>query len=402
MNILVVTPIYPRTDAPKNTTATKVIHYFADEWRKMGHNVCVIHTPNRLMKIFYVMPQWIKNILKAKTGNEFPDVKITKKAEYSFEGINAFRRPVFKLIPRKLSSDREIAAAARDINAFLEKTGFVPDIILGHWATPSVQLLNELNRYYNCRKSIVFHDDYYTGAFNAKMIECMRRIDAVGCRSVTLAEKVKKQLKLESSPFICYSGVPDDVVSTAAFDPERAGEPLNRFIYVGELIQRKYCDVVIKALARLNVPGWRFDVIGVGNDRGRFEQLAESLGVSDRVTFHGRVPREKVFELLAGSQCFIMPSKNEAFGLVYLEAMVSSCIAVGSVGEGIDGIIRNGENGLLVEPGNEGSLYNALSGLMNMSAEERTALARRGFETAVRFTDSNVARSYLSDAENWK
>lgn len=54
--------------------------------------------------------------------------------------------------------------------------------------------------------------------------------------------------------------------------------------------------------------------------------------------------------LMKKSHCFVMVSKGEILGLVYLEAMASSCVAIGSIGEGIDGIIVDGENGCLCTP----------------------------------------------------
>ena len=49
MKILLMTTVYPRNDVQKTTTATKVIHYFASEWKKMGHQVLVINLIFRLI-----------------------------------------------------------------------------------------------------------------------------------------------------------------------------------------------------------------------------------------------------------------------------------------------------------------------------------------------------------------
>ena len=53
--------------------------------------------------------------------------------------------------------------------------------------------------------------------------------------------------------------------------------------------------------------------------------------------------------MMAGADFFVMPSYPEGLGIVYLEAMGEGCITIGTKGEGIDGIIRDGENGFLVE-----------------------------------------------------
>ena len=60
------------------------------------------------------------------------------------------------------------------------------------------------------------------------------------------------------------------------------------------------------------------------------------------------------------SDVFVMPSAPETFGLVYLEAMASGCIVVGAKGWGIDGLIKNGFDGYLVEPRDIDALKNFL------------------------------------------
>ena len=141
--------------------------------------------------------------------------------------------------------------------------------------------------------------------------------------------------------------------------------------------------------------------MGIGGDLAQLKSLVKSLGVEDRVTFHGRVPRDKVIELMHNSQCFIMPSKGEAFGLVYLEAMATSCVTIGSKKEGIDGIIIDKDNGLLVDSGSVESLKRAIEELYSMDADKVKRIAQKGYETANKYSDSLVAKRYLDDVLNW-
>ena len=67
----------------------------------------------------------------------------------------------------------------------------------------------------------------------------------------------------------------------------------------------------------------------------------------------GRKPREEVILMLDRADCFIMISRDEVFGLVYLEAMARGCIVVASRGEGMTGIIEDGVNGFLCAAGDE-------------------------------------------------
>ncbi|HBQ99986.1 MULTISPECIES: glycosyltransferase [unclassified Roseofilum] len=84
----------------------------------------------------------------------------------------------------------------------------------------------------------------------------------------------------------------------------------------------KGVDVTIRALPKIAhaIPDVKYLVIGRGDDRPRLEQLAEDLGVSDRIVFAGFVPDEALVDHYRLADAYIMPSQ-EGFGIVYLEAM---------------------------------------------------------------------------------
>ena len=67
-----------------------------------------------------------------------------------------------------------------------------------------------------------------------------------------------------------------------------------------------------------------------------------------QVFFLGEIDNKSVFGELAKSRFFVLPSFPEGFGIVYLEAMASECITIGTEGEGISELIVSGENGYLV------------------------------------------------------
>ena len=195
MKILVLTTIYPRSDAIKNTAATKVIHYFVKQWQQMGHEVYVAHTPSRYFKLIHWLPQGLKDFIKLKTGNEIMDISITKRCSYDFEGVPVFRRPFLKWKPHGVASDKQINAMAEDIRDYLDKNNFKPDLIVGHWSCPTVQLLQNLCRIYPCKKSVVFHEKYYLPLLQGKLRDALGAVDVLGCRSRSLAEEYYEKLK---------------------------------------------------------------------------------------------------------------------------------------------------------------------------------------------------------------
>ncbi len=183
MKILMLTTVYPRPDSPKNTSATRVIQHFTESWQQMGHEVVVIHTVNKLFPLIYFLPESVKRLIKSRTTYEVSDYSIVCEKAYKINGISVFRKPLFKWIPRGLTSARTIRRCARSIADDLQKVGFVPDVILGHWASPSAQLLSELKSYFPAPNALVFHSIHYARMYPQVLKACIRRIDWIGCRS---------------------------------------------------------------------------------------------------------------------------------------------------------------------------------------------------------------------------
>ena len=401
MSPLIVTGVYPRADAEAKSSATKVVHYFAKEWERLGHRVLVAHTPNRLFYFLYYLPVSIREKLKAKTGNEFPDKNMVKKGEYPYDGISVYRRPVFKLIPRHLSSNTLAKWCAKDIEEYCQNKEFKPDLIIGHWETPVVQVINKLAMDYKCRKSIVFHGNSYIKRYPERIKELISDYDAIGARSLISAKEIQEILKLNKTPFVCYSGIPDEYLALYKPNYEKHQMPIRNFIYVGTLITRKNCDSLIKALAKQENTDWHLDIVGDGAEKQNLIDLAIELKVKDQITFHGRVPRDQVIELMKQAQCFIMNSRGEVFGLVYLEAMLANCITVASKNEGMDGVITNGDDGFLVRAGDVDELAALIERIQKFDSDSSASIAKKAYETACHYTDSAVAKKYLDSINSW-
>lgn len=105
-------------------------------------------------------------------------------------------------------------------------------------------------------------------------------------------------------------------------------------------------------------------VVGEGPEMNRLKDMTKMLGLQDNVKFLGLLPRNQVFTQIAKADIFSLPSWNEAFGVVR-EAMALAKPVIACKGEGIEDIIRHGENGLLVEPKNVDSLVEALDFLLS-------------------------------------
>jgi phosphatidylinositol alpha-1,6-mannosyltransferase len=124
-------------------------------------------------------------------------------------------------------------------------------------------------------------------------------------------------------------------------------------------------DVWPALLARK--PDARLVVAGDGTDRRRLESRAASLGLSHTVTFAGRVGAGELAALYEQCCFLVMPSRDEGFGLVFLEAMRAGKACVGASGAAEE-IIRHGVTGLIVEPDKPDDLIAAVFTLFDQPA----------------------------------
>jgi len=148
----------------------------------------------------------------------------------------------------------------------------------------------------------------------------------------------------------------DPVHLHAAVDSEGPRDsPRHAFslLSVGRLTYYKGLEVLLQAVA--GVPGVRLRVVGQGDEMERLGRIARELAIADRVEFLGAVDSAELARRYRECDCFCLPSthRSEAFGLVLLEAMSfgKPVIASDIPGSGVGWVVREGENGLKVKPG---------------------------------------------------
>jgi glycosyltransferase involved in cell wall biosynthesis len=156
-------------------------------------------------------------------------------------------------------------------------------------------------------------------------------------------------------------------------------------LFVGRLTERKGTEFAIRALKLLLERGVKAELTVVGDGPLRFEldALCDELKLGTAVHFLGMLPPRDVIARMRDADVFLMPAitdakgEQEGFGMVIVEAMFSGLPVVASASGGITDIIRDGENGLLVEERNVEALAAAVVRLAR-----NTELARKLTEAA--------------------
>lgn len=116
-------------------------------------------------------------------------------------------------------------------------------------------------------------------------------------------------------------------------------------IVVAQAIPRKQVDWVIRAFRSFSrEASRRLVIIGDGPALAEWQNTA---GGDDRIQFPGRLPHTETMQWLRRSAIFALPSYQETFGLVYLEAAAAGCALIGRAGEGVAGVFPEGEAILL-------------------------------------------------------
>lgn len=105
-------------------------------------------------------------------------------------------------------------------------------------------------------------------------------------------------------------------------------------------------------------------IAGGGNDAVRLQRKAMQCGVGERVVFTGLFPEEEKCDLYGLADIYIMPSRGEGFGYVFLEALASGVPAIGSKHDGGREALLDGELGLLVDPANPAEIRTAIEELL--------------------------------------
>lgn len=112
-------------------------------------------------------------------------------------------------------------------------------------------------------------------------------------------------------------------------------------------------------------------IAGGGNDAVRLQQKAAQLGVGSRVIFTGLFPEEDKPDLYALADVYVMPSRGEGFGYVFLEALASGVPVIGSKHDGGREALLDGELGLLVDPANPAEIVVTLREVLDFSGPRR-------------------------------
>lgn len=387
MNILVHSHLYPNKVYPHRGL---FVNYFVEALAQLGHSVSVVSPiPYVPFGIPRTNPWYMyKNIPKKRVVNNI-----------------VIYHPRFLSIPRRLlfflRGTLMYWSASRSYKKIIQSEAI--EIIHSHVALPDGQVGMLLSKKYNIPYGVTIHgadlfESVPESRFNYLIIKkTIENAKFIGLVSSKLGQllMLKKINPPRSTTKIIYNGIKVPTELTPIELPEYDENAIN-LISVGMTIKRKGIDYVLKALSKLRTEhqNLRYYVVGEGIDLNYFKNTAHQVGVNDITHFLGGKDNREIFSYLNACDVFVLPSWDEAFGIVYIEAMSLGKIVMGCLGEGIAEIIEDGTNGFLVHPKDENSLYRKLNFVLH-NLNKLDEVQKNAIKTVnTQFTWQNNARNY--------
>ncbi|HIF9295001.1 TPA: glycosyltransferase family 4 protein [Photobacterium damselae] len=200
----------------------------------------------------------------------------------------------------------------------------------------------DIDRINKINKNNFYYNMYYDVLLNAD------RVISVNC---AINQSLKEKFNISSN--ILPHGIDVSKIRTINKTNKKV-----KIVTCGNFIKRKNIDWVIKSYAKLKTKyNCELTVIGSGDELNNLKKIDES------VIFTGWLNQNEVLNILSESDVFILPSDNETFGMVYLEAATQGCMIIGKKNTGVYGLFDQDVCDYFVD--DEIDLENKLNSLLN-------------------------------------
>ena len=267
---------------------------------------------------------------------------------------------------------------------------FNPSLVHAHWWFPGGLVGSWVSSLAGIPLVTTMHGtDVRLAMGNGLARSLLRRVlsqsGAVTTVSSWLAGQVKTMAP-DSNPIV--SPMP---VATHLFTPGGTRHT-RRLLFVGRLNAQKGIALLLDALAAMREPA-ELDVIGDGTDREALREQAARLGIGARVHWHGALPQPRLLDFYRAATALVVPSREEGFGLVAVEAQLCETPVVAFASGGLSDTIDDGATGYLIPPGDATALASTLD--LVVASEGRHEVGKAGRQSALaQFAPDSVARRY--------
>lgn len=173
-----------------------------------------------------------------------------------------------------------------------------------------------------------------------------------------------------------------------------------QLLFVGRLVEMKGIDLLLKALYKIREMDWNLNIVGDGILEGELRELANHFSISNKVKFCGFYEGNELMEYYRKSDIFILPSREEPYGLVTLEAMCASMPVICSkYAEGAYDLVVEGETGDMVNPFDTDEFVNVLKSYIG-DTDKVKRMGLKAYQKSKNFSIEKSARQFMEAVES--
>ena len=346
-------------------------NYFAEHF---GYDITIILTEGKGKPLFYPLSDKIKVVNLNVGFEELWTCSFAKKIFVYLKKQRKYKKALTHELMR-IRPDITISLLRREIN-------FINDIKDGSRKIGELHINRANYRNFETNDSN-FIKNLFAKFWMYSLVSKLKHLD----QFVVLTEEDKKAWA--ELPNICVISDPLSFCPT-----QRSSLSIKRVIAVGRYVYQKGFDQLLQAWATIErqYPEWQLVVFGDGN-RTPYEQQMKELGIDDnRCHLYG--PTTDIQQEYVNSSIFVFSSRFEGFGMVLIEAMACGLPVVSfDCPCGPKDIVKDGEDGILVENGNIELLATSLSKMMRDEAL-RQAMSQAALKNVQRFRIEQIAEQW--------
>jgi len=314
-------------------------------------------------------------------------VGIRKVFKQGLSAIQGFKQKdenglnVYRSVFLKFPGNEEINVRRRTKHIFnrfkrYEKLNGNPDLILAHSVTWAGYAAYLIHKQFQVPYIIVEHRSYFVWStpearnmvkpFYLPLFEkAYRNCSKLVLVSPSLLIGLKTLFNwIEEKTSIIPNMIREDMFLPSA--GKRLSNPFV-FFWAGRLEHVKGLDILLKSVKELknrSVPPFSVRLAGRGSLTNELMQMAEDLNIKEQIVFLGRLSREAMQTEMQQANCFVLPTRYEAFGAVLIEAMATGLPVIATRSGGPDSIVTE-SCGLLVDPDDAPALADAMEHMIN-------------------------------------
>lgn len=219
----------------------------------------------------------------------------------------------------------------------------------------------QILKYFNQKIILHYHNKGIKNRENKKIDHWLYTLFFQNVKVILLAESLYSDIQKyveRMHIYICHNGIPSP--DNTLIQHTEIKQDF-RFLFLSNLLKDKGVIVLLNAIGRLKEKGYSFTCDMIGGETIEFnaqnlQQEIEKRGLGEYVHYHGAKFGEEKTAYLNTSHCFVLPTLNECFPIVLLEAMSHRLPCISTFEGAIPEMIKEGETGWLIEQGSSETL----------------------------------------------